>query len=130
MTNNERLLMPEIIEGNKLIAGFMGFIHRDSNVYKVPEGEDLKYLAYHLNLNKMPYHTSWDWLMPVVEKIESLGYDSRIMGNNSDGGFLCDFVDGDNNEAACKTNYTSKLEAVYAAVVAFIQWYNNNHRIK
>ena len=25
-----------------------------------------------LSLSQMNYHTSWDWLMPVVEKIESL----------------------------------------------------------
>ena len=39
---------------NRLIAEFMG-----------AEGHPL---------DQMKYHTSWDWLMPVIEKIETLGY--------------------------------------------------------
>ena len=34
---------------NKLIAEFMG-------------------MEEHLTLSQMRYHTSWDWLMPVIEK--------------------------------------------------------------
>lgn len=109
----------EIIEGNRLIAEFMGVkIGEDKYSWRPGVQEPLQ--EYHL-----AYHTSWGWIMPVVEKIEGLGYDSRIMGNNSDGGFLCDFVDLRNDEAACKTSFSSKIEAVWLSCVDFIKWYNS-----
>lgn len=46
---------------NKLIAEFMGVDQVDID-YAINEHGQLK------------YHLSWDWLMPVIEKIESLGY--------------------------------------------------------
>lgn len=47
----------EILEGNKLIADFMGWIHHEDKAYDEKEMRELK------------HHSSWDWLMPVVEKI-------------------------------------------------------------
>ena len=44
---------------NKLIAEFMDLRSTGLSIYKPSEYK---------------YHTSWDWLMPVIEKIESLGY--------------------------------------------------------
>ena len=43
------------MNNNKLIAEFMGYIYEDDIL--VPE--------------EPQYHTSWDWLMPVVSKIEN-----------------------------------------------------------
>jgi hypothetical protein len=40
---------------NKLIAEFMG-------------------MEEHLTLSQMRYHTSWDWLMPVVDKCTQIGF--------------------------------------------------------
>ncbi len=51
--------MKNIEENNKLIAEFMNVDHVDI---------DQAYEDY----GELKYHTSWDWLMPVVEKIESL----------------------------------------------------------
>ena len=45
------------MENNKLIAEFMGV------KYPMLKGSDLQ------------YHTSWDWLMPVIRKIEDGGLD-------------------------------------------------------
>lgn len=54
----------EIIEGNKLIAEFMGMeFHTINNITGVTIDGVLG------GLEKLQYHTSWDWLMPVVEKI-------------------------------------------------------------
>jgi len=124
----------EVIEGNRLIAFFMGA--KEDNEFPghplLDFGEFIKTTPFKepgvwiLGESQVKYHSSWGWIMPVVEKIESLGYDSRIMGNNSDGGFLCDFVDIENNEVACKTSYTSKIQAVWLAVIDFIHWYNQS----
>ena len=52
---------------NKLIAEFMG-------VGKLHEAQSSN------QWNQ--YHTSWDWLMPVVEKIENDGLDPHKMIDN------------------------------------------------
>lgn len=108
----------EIIEGNRLIADFMGVKIGEAKYSWRPGCTD-PLQEHHLN-----YHASWGWIMPVVEKIENLGFDSRIMGNNSDGGYVCDFVDINNNEATCQISYESKIEAVWLAVLDFIKLHN------
>lgn len=53
----------EIIEGNRLIADFMGVkIGEDKYSWRPGVQEPLQ--EYHL-----AYHTSWNWLKPVVDKI-------------------------------------------------------------
>ena len=61
---------------NKLIAEFMGlkrYGYKDEN-YLV--------LNKHLSPEQLPYHTSWDWLMPVVQKCYKIdneeGFDSLV----------------------------------------------------
>jgi hypothetical protein len=74
------------------------------------------------------FHTSWDWLMPVVEKIEDL-QDGE--GGDAIRSHLYDFevrriscmVHGADIEVS---DASSKIEAVYQAVVEFIIWYNQN----
>lgn len=56
---------------NNLIAEFMGYVNTtpndpDFNIYEHKDDErDM------LETMSMKYHESWDWLMPVVEKIET-----------------------------------------------------------
>lgn len=71
---------------NKLIAEFMGGItssvpnlinlpqtRGDANIHSVKGSEVLPNGTYSVHrLNDLQYHTSWDWLMPVVEKIEQV----------------------------------------------------------
>lgn len=57
------------MKDNELIAEFMGGI-RDKNgndMFLMPNGIG-PYEPDVYSLNEMIYHTSWDWLMPVVEK--------------------------------------------------------------
>jgi hypothetical protein len=51
---------------NRLIAEFMGYEVNHNKCYS-PKYNDG-------TIAPMQFHKSWDWLMPVVEKIESLGY--------------------------------------------------------
>ena len=74
---------------------------------------------------KCRYSESWDWLMPVVEKIETLGFLIHI-----------DTIDGvkvfnpKTKDMIFVTftarEYTSKIRETYKAVVEFIKWYNEN----
>jgi hypothetical protein len=82
-------------------------------------------------INQMQYHKSWDWLMPVVEKIESFegGEDGDLMR-----GHLYNFrieqhfvniFDAESMDDIIEMIGDSKLDATYNAVVEFINQYNN-----
>ncbi len=72
-----------------------------------------------LSLN---YHKSWDSLMLVVEKIETLPNTHVNIKQNE-----CTIVTADRNPTKAKclvVTDDNKLQAVYVAVVKFIEWYN------
>ena len=104
----------EVIEGNKLIAEFHGkYNTKWHTIGAFPE-------------NQLKYHSSWDWLMPVVEKIESL--DVWVIIKNRicvlDGVFMK--ADGNNKEYYSDSQRKeSKIEACWLEVVKFIEVYNS-----
>ena len=53
------------MKGNKLIAEFMGINLGEYTTY--PEESPTQYAV-----NDLQYHTDWNWLMPVIEKITEL----------------------------------------------------------
>ena len=74
------------------------------------------------------FHSSWDWLMPVVEKIEKdLEMYIRV---DKDYASICKFCDY--SGLVIKTNNFThkkgKIFGVWGAVVEFIKWYNNDKR--
>lgn len=103
----------EITDGNTLISDFMGStikIHQD-DVKDIP-------LAF-LKLEDMKFHLAWKWLMPVVVKIEDdLGYTVNISGKTSEVS-----VDED---TVFKSEADTKIEAVWRAVVDFLEWHKEN----
>jgi len=113
----------EIIkDGNKLIAEFMGaeILEMAGMVYcvfsktKQPWVTDLK------------YHESWDWLMPVVEKIETVeGFDmNEIQYHTESGHSMTIYMDSDDYAQQRRVYAKSKIEAAYKAIVEFIEWHN------
>jgi hypothetical protein len=88
--------MKTTAENNLMICKFMGL---------VPEYELLDPL---FNIT-YKYHTSWDWLMPVVEKIYSM-----------DGVEL----DTRDIETVIDRPISIKLEDMHYVVCEFIEWYN------
>jgi len=63
------------------------------------------------------FDTSWEWLMPVVEKIESLGYSVEIVKH------ICRIALDEHTSIVISENIP-KIEAIYQAAVQFIEWYN------
>jgi len=59
-------------DGNRLIAEFMGYKYFQSSYRGWGFCKDEKDMSTWLHSNNILYHSSWDWLMPVIEKIESL----------------------------------------------------------
>jgi hypothetical protein len=75
----------EIISiGNKKIAKFIGLTH------KSPMFSDKSFCpGYYTDKNKLvammdyhfKYHSSWEWLMPVVDEIKKLNIDKNILSS-------------------------------------------------
>ena len=79
--------------------------------------------------NDLKYHSSWDWLMPVVEKIASLDWVWINIIPCALGKFSkesnCYIETGVSSItfSVSKTNM-NLLQAIYEAVVEFIKFYN------
>jgi hypothetical protein len=115
--------MGMITQNNILIAEFMGF-KKDSpstNWYY-----DLKKSRYY-RLNELLYDTDWNWLMSVVDKIESIVWEeiNDTSFNVTIGAtYYCVIQDNNGGMLEIIEQGKSKLESVYNAVVKFITWYN------
>lgn len=96
---------------NELIAEFMGAVKsQDYGVcgwmgYWINQGDPSA-----TDVREMRYHQSWDWLMPVVEKINTL----RHFGN----------IDATDRKRMYGVSIFDTQTTVYKAVVEFIKWYN------
>tara|TARA_R110000851_G_scaffold41093_8_gene103395 strand:- start:1042 stop:1392 length:351 start_codon:yes stop_codon:yes gene_type:complete len=55
------------IENNKLIAKFMGDDFHERSTTSISSMQ-VKYVPH---LSELKYHSSWDWLIPVIKKIDS-----------------------------------------------------------
>lgn len=123
--------MKETVENNKIIAEFMGAIQAykpyvNVELYEydmfgiIDQIEDGENEQHYFLPEQMLFHSDWNWLMEVVEKIESLGYDSEIIYRLDDGGHCCYL----NDSPVFSSQMGSKIEAVYNACLEFIKWYN------
>lgn len=102
------------MNGNKIIAEFMGLETTDGNYfYHLTKDNDRK-LTHHILL---PYHLSWDWLMTVVEKIESdERYDVQILKYGTT-------IRDSQTEIVADISFGNKIDHTYNAVVKFIKEY-------
>ena len=99
-------------ENNKIIARFMGLtIITDTISYFDTSYNPLK-----------KYNEDWNWLMEVVEKIESLEHCQVAIVKN-----WCRIEHAKHNSRVDSRDYSyvfSKIEAVYNACVEFVKWYS------
>jgi len=92
---------------NKIIALFMGDINSlDAKV------------SFNKNctVDELQYHKSWDWLMPVVEKIEQTNDGCTLVIIEDE---RC-YIDNQKGFEIDSVGHT-KIEAVYNAVIKFIK---------
>lgn len=109
--------------GNRLIADFDPEMRIDPT--------DPKKESYYRGLNwvhlrDLEYHSSWEWLMPIVEKVEKYcrveistpqiciwyKYEDEL---KSEDGFYC----------SIPTHGKEKIKVLFTAIVQFIEWYNS-----
>jgi hypothetical protein len=106
----------ETIDGNKLIAEFMG-IRRGHKYLDLDVSVEYQFELL-CSASELQFNLSWDWLMPVVEKISK----NYVYYQSNDSGKWQILID------IASINIVSEnlLEAVWRAIVEFIQW-NNKH---
>jgi len=137
----------DTIQGNKLIGIFDGWYQKE-----LPKNGDINWfhpvystkITNSVTIPSRPenfkYHTSWDWLMPVVEKIESLWINGtqplcKIEGNyvhivHEVGYHNIDYAYNSNEKidnqlgGGVYPNTKTKIENLYKVVIHFITWYN------
>jgi len=115
----------DIKEGNKLIAEFMGH-SLSRGIWYMPDYSHYVYKGNHsfkmdcFRTERLSYNSSWDWLMPVVEKILSSDMYHKIGETETS-------IVGISHMSHVKTSLMSThILTVYEAVVEFIKWYNKN----
>ena len=104
---------------NELIHEFMGHDWKTGTFSWRPGVYDpmkLEHLEY--------YQKSWDWLMPVVEKIEAIDVDDLILEIRYK---LCHIEYDEFGIRNFKGE--TKIEAVYKAIIEFIKWYNKDSNL-
>lgn len=133
--------MEGLIKNNKLIADFIGASKtsncKDNEMFI--SGQTICRIDT-IELGKghiLKFHKSWDWLMPVVEKIEKI-YETEtslprfeinshyvkffIMDYNTGLSYVS--ISGCYLKSPEAIKFKTKIEAVYNEVVEFINWHN------
>ena len=74
------------------------------------------------------YHSDWNWLMEVVEKIEETEIENNILMLESIGN-EAKFIYDDGCRFLNSNIGETKIEAVYNACLEFIKWYNEQNKV-
>lgn len=120
MTDNE--LIAEFMGGRKQIIG-------DDQLHGYSPGTILWHGLFdeHGHTTYLSFDDDWEWLMPVVEKIETM-YDTGIFYDGHrqpDVHNIRIYAKRGGSETIVVSYGTSKIETTYKAVVEFIKWYNS-----
>lgn len=99
----------------------MGWVHsvenyHGINIFHYPDGEKIPIHCKNESLEGFKYNSSWDWLMPVLNKIKTTCPIITIDELNDDNKFLWDMF-------RLNLIYTP-IETAWEYVVIYIEWYN------
>lgn len=93
-------------------------IHNEINNDMIGEFMGCEEIEKSTQFKRWWYRYSWDWIIPVIEKIESLNYGVTIHETE------CDIYTFPDKIVIVNGIGETKLEGVYNAVVEFIKMYN------
>jgi hypothetical protein len=144
----------DIIKSNTLIAEFMGgeykSKYRECSDCGKPTNELLEKVEFNVSdycpldyhwctPNELKYHSDWDWLMPVVEKVGSTDWSCIDIhyGTGATDSFAWCTIKWSNHNYKNKFKTSnllnedeqSSLIATYKAVIEFIHWWCKENRI-
>jgi len=115
----------EILGGNKLIADFMGAkIENPKGIWEYNIQGDT------WATEGLCYHSNWNWLMEVVEKITQIE-DGRFTVDISSVGMWACFIKRDDVYEKNIVGYGGfypTIVNVWKSVVGFVIWYNKNFK--
>lgn len=134
-----KLTKEQIIKNNELIAEFMGATKFDYLQYdegwtefRFKEHPDctIKKRWERFSPSRLQYDVNWNWLMPVVERIEQLQGVEIVICTE-----YCFISYGDTEDLLINKDYntdkvrpedccSSKFEGVYMMCVQFLEYYN------
>lgn len=130
------MIEQEIIDGNKLIAEFM--VYGEHGLWSYGDNAKER-ISKDAHDGTLKYHSSWDWLMPVVEKIAKLEVEKEKVVTNGNESYFDSYyprtfamVNAATQQFMVRINRfalhesNSLIEATFSAVVEFIKWYNEN----
>lgn len=140
------------MKDNELIAEFMGALYRSGPDHFNPDRTIVQWIIKGNPFNQhrddvkhwyspehLLYHQSWDWLMPVVQKITGMPYESEEVDNGFGAKvtvvhrpYLRTFgmINDENGHYMARFNRCALhmaptlIEATYSAVVEFIKIHN------
>jgi hypothetical protein len=120
------IMINYINKNNELIAKFIGCEIKSyptsikspfhgKDIWWSPPSSDSKTRTFFCEVGKEYFHDSWDWLMPVVEKISS----------------ICDeefdeygYYEEHKETIISSLSLINGITPVYESVISFIKWYN------
>ena len=132
--------MENIIENNRLIAEFLDWEFDDlSETFETPFLKLVEPQAFgdeqfscKLQDFELEFHSDWNWLMKVVEKIHSMQSYGVLI--NPNGTYIQDEDDKvicmtfKNEEVNGKIISSSNIEATFNCCVEFVKWYNEQNK--
>lgn len=120
-------------ENNRLIAEFMGlkWIKQSDNIF--PSGHYEKGEDWY-GIDFINYATSWDWLMPVIEKISRIEYGRSEDGIDTAYPRTFGMLNNDGKPMFRINRYglheaQTLIEAAYEGVIEFIEHHDYIHTI-
>lgn len=123
----------EILRGNRLIVDFMGVRPRYNSWTNNFQWDDGVFFAIsNINFKEamdsivkyVKYRTDWNWLMQVVIKIEHELDWGLVMYPD-----MCYWNQYGDKPVGLDDDFCgNRIESVYNAVVAFIEWYNRGSK--
>ncbi len=104
------------MDDNELIADFMDIAHPKEHYGR----HRFNICGGFVPASSLKYHESWDWLMPVVQKIDQCY--SLV------GGLTNDYIREYEKVEGMLTNEYD-ITQTYRAVVDFIKWHNSQNKL-
>ncbi len=130
--NTDNELIAEFMKISEVTQYFDSYgkqspIYWTQNDYFRTRTYDLPNISMKEFLQQSKYDTSWDWLMPVVEKIQAVERIGVMIAFDSSNGFTqCEIYQTKGLTEGIDNADKSPIKAVYKSVVEFIKWYNSN----
>ena len=129
--------MENIIENNKMIAEFLDWEFDGlSETFETPflklvdpQAFGDEQFSCKLQDFELEFHSDWNWLIKVVEKIENLqDENSCAIYNVRIEQCFVEIIINHISETIVEVDSNSKIQAVYQACVEFIKWYNEQNK--